>query len=63
MMLLSDSVGGAEASRNGFSNRKPVNVVARKVLIEPIIGITSVLGARVSPFEPRPLTSGLLRSL
>src|SRR5215467_15371716 len=27
MMLLSDSVGGADASRNGFSNRKPVNVV------------------------------------
>src|SRR5882672_7356633 len=25
MMLLSDSVGGAEASRNGFSNRRPVN--------------------------------------
>ena len=28
MMLLSDSVGGAEASRNGFSNRRPVNVTA-----------------------------------
>src|SRR6185295_4664478 len=27
MMLLSDSVGGAEASRNGFSKRKPVKVV------------------------------------
>src|SRR5687767_2665056 len=26
MMLLSDSVGGADASRNGFSNRSPVNV-------------------------------------
>src|SRR5580765_8522205 len=26
MMLLSDSVGGAEASRNGLSNRSPVNV-------------------------------------
>ena len=25
MMLLSDSVGGADASRNGFSNRSPVN--------------------------------------
>src|SRR6516225_3529215 len=33
MMLLSDSVGGADASRNGFSNRKLVNVVARKLLI------------------------------
>src|SRR3954468_10964554 len=28
MMLLSDSVGGAEASRNGFSNRRPVKVTA-----------------------------------
>src|SRR6185436_21155698 len=26
MMLLSDSVGGAEESRNGFSNRMPVKV-------------------------------------
>ena len=28
MMLLSDSVGGADASRNGFSKRRPVNVTA-----------------------------------
>src|SRR5688572_28835182 len=26
MMLLSDSVGGAEDSRNGFANFRPVNV-------------------------------------
>ena len=39
MMLLSDSVGGADASRNGFSNRKPVNVVARDCAIPAIIGI------------------------
>ena len=26
MMLLSDSVGGADDSRNGLSNRRPVNV-------------------------------------
>jgi hypothetical protein len=26
-MLLSDSVGGAEESRNGFGKRNPVNVV------------------------------------
>ena len=26
MMLPSDSVGGADASRNGFSKRSPVNV-------------------------------------
>src|SRR5512134_1527502 len=29
MMLLSDSVGGADASRKGFSNCRPVKVVAR----------------------------------
>ena len=29
MMLLSDSVGGADASRNGFSKRMPVNTVDR----------------------------------
>ncbi len=29
MMLLSDSVGGADASRNGFANRMPVNTVDR----------------------------------
>ena len=29
MMLLSDSVGGADASRNGFSNRMPVKTVDR----------------------------------
>src|SRR5262249_55217817 len=28
-ILLSDSVGGAEESRNGFSKRMPVNVVDR----------------------------------
>src|SRR4051812_25336736 len=27
MMLLSDSVGGADDRRNGFSNRSPVNIV------------------------------------
>src|SRR5688572_9964603 len=28
MMLASDSVGGADASKNGLSNRNPVNVTA-----------------------------------
>src|SRR4051794_14825237 len=37
MMLLSDSVGGAEASRNGFSNRRPVNVVASGWVMRVII--------------------------
>jgi hypothetical protein len=27
-MLVSDSVGGADASMNGFSKRRPVNVTA-----------------------------------
>jgi len=30
-MFESDSVGGAEASRKGFSNASPVNVVERVV--------------------------------
>src|SRR5262245_44094984 len=38
MMFASDSVGGAEDSRNGFSNRKPVNV-------------TASVGAMVKPSE------------
>src|SRR5262245_14575499 len=36
MMLFSDSVGGADASRNGFSKRKPVNVVSRILLMPPL---------------------------
>ncbi|PYQ23059.1 MAG: hypothetical protein DMF81_09915 [Acidobacteria bacterium] len=32
-MLLSDSVGGAEESRNGFGNLIPVNVVDRSTLM------------------------------
>ena len=32
-ILVSDSVGGAEASRNGFSNRSPVNETANSVPI------------------------------
>jgi hypothetical protein len=38
MMLLSDSVGGADASRNGFSNRSPVNVTASWVPIVCLSG-------------------------
>ena len=33
MMLLSDSVGGAEESRNGFWKRMPVKVVDRSTLM------------------------------
>src|SRR5688572_7983623 len=32
-MLLSDSVGGAEASRKGFSNRSPANVTVSFAVI------------------------------
>src|SRR5687768_8084428 len=34
-MLLSDSVGGADDSRNGFSNFIPVNVTDRSTVIRP----------------------------
>src|ERR1035441_2115488 len=34
MMFVSDSVGGADARRNGFSNRIPVNVTERSALME-----------------------------
>ncbi len=33
MMLLSDSVGGAEASRKGLGKRSPVNVTSSCVAI------------------------------
>ena len=33
MMFASDSVGGADASRNGFSNSMPVNRVASVVFM------------------------------
>ena len=35
-MLLSLSVGGAEESRNGFSNLMPVNVVVRSGMLAPV---------------------------
>jgi hypothetical protein len=35
MMLLSDSVGGADERRNGFSNCMPVKVVVRSAIIPP----------------------------
>src|SRR5580765_7876288 len=34
-MLDSDSVGGADESRNGISNRTPVNVTERTAIEEP----------------------------
>src|SRR5471032_2367532 len=37
MMLLSDSVGGADDSRNGFSKRSPVNVTP-SVIVPPGTG-------------------------
>src|SRR5947199_2146088 len=38
MMLASDSVGGAEASMNGFSKRMPVNVVDRSATGSLLVG-------------------------
>jgi hypothetical protein len=35
MMLLSDSVGGADERRNGFSNRMPVKVVVLSAIVPP----------------------------
>ena len=50
MMLLSDSVGGADASRNGFSNRIPVKTVDRSVIWFPRVGRKMVmLGRRDGP--------------
>src|SRR6185295_14573849 len=36
----SDSVGGADDSRNGFSNRTPVNVVERSMLMFVILPVS-----------------------
>src|SRR6478672_814055 len=36
MMFDSDSVGGAEESRNGFSNLMPVKVVERSDILPPV---------------------------
>ena len=40
MMLLSDSVGGADDSRNGLVNLSPVNVTEMSGFIRRIIGKT-----------------------
>ena len=37
MMFVSDSVGGADARRNGFSNRIPVKTVDRFAVIAPSV--------------------------
>jgi len=50
-MLLSDSVGGADESRNGFRKRIPVKVVDRSTLMaaSPQARMDS---KRVAPFAP-----------
>src|SRR5262245_63803398 len=55
-MFVSDSVGGADASRNGFSNSIPVKRVARLVFI----GLSR--GCRMIPLygSVRPTTMSLL---
>jgi hypothetical protein len=57
MMLLSDSVGGADESRNGLVNLSPVNVTEMSGFMGRIIGktermptiLTDVLG-EAAPF-------------
>src|SRR6186713_2964910 len=51
-MLLSDSVGGAEESRNGFSKWIPVKVVERSAMVTPDRASSS-LDAVDSPFETK----------
>src|SRR5882724_6744202 len=44
MMFASDSVGGADASRNGFSNRIPVNVVDKSAMVSlSLFGETGIV--------------------
>ena len=59
MMFVSDSVGGAEASRNGFSNRMPVNVTERSALMEasPEKDESSADAASKAKASPAPLSS------
>jgi hypothetical protein len=53
MMLLSDSVGGADDSRNGFSNRMPVKTTLRSAILHlsdvtgEESGVTSVQDAQL----------------
>src|SRR3954471_11044176 len=67
-MLFSDSVGGADESRKGFSKRMPVNVTARLAIGEPPQLIQLVpaslfhlvvifLACVQSSIEPRPVMS------
>ena len=64
-MLDSDSVGGAEDSRNGFRNRTPVNVVDRSAaMVSPRLGfsranvVSSPLSSRTAGRSPRRFRSG-----
>src|SRR4029450_1570203 len=45
MMLLSDSVGGAEDNRNGFGNRSPANVTERSTLIPQLYRVRGSHGS------------------
>ena len=49
MMLPSDSVGGADASRNGFSKRIPVKTVDRSVIWVPRVGRNVAMLRRRDP--------------
>ena len=59
MMLLSDSVGGADDRRNGFSNRRPVNVVASCAGIAPPLGNRDYIA---ESRMPRKLVGGLIQA-
>jgi hypothetical protein len=57
MMLLSDSVGGADESRNGFGNLIPVNVTEMSGFMGRIIGKTERMPTILANVlgEPAPL--------
>ena len=59
-MLLSDSVGGADESRNGLRNCRPVNVTDRFTAIAPP---SSNRGLRPVRLRPRCSVGGLRRDL
>jgi beta-ureidopropionase len=56
LMFDSLSVGGAEASRNGFSNRRPVNVTDKSVAIGVPLRVTII------PAMPRTVLGGLIQA-
>src|SRR5205814_5771501 len=65
MMLLSDSVGGADERRKGFSNASPVNVVASWIAIAGAPSGTCTGGVRIQadhPYIVGPMATLLIRN-